>query len=332
MDEPKIVDRNPGASQAGPDPETLRQAYLSLLKLGLTDLLGVRTQTIHWNEKGNLFLRHLKDEELRFRVNGIDWPAHGMTMVGLERLDDLQNCVETVVRDSVKGDLIEAGTWRGGASILMRATLNSLGANDRTVWLADSFSGFPVPDREAYPEDSSIDFSDRDFIAVPMEEVKGNLDRYGCGEGVEFVPGFFEDTMPDMAAGTWSIVRLDGDSYESTMLTLAKLYPGLSKGGYLIVDDYGALPECRRAVTEYREAHGITAPIETIDWTGVRWRKETESEPEKGEAPVPSRREKTDRRVVRQGGLRIPTMRERLLQDEVDRLKAELEQVEATEK
>ncbi|MCB0828657.1 MAG: hypothetical protein KDB62_07620, partial [Solirubrobacterales bacterium] len=138
MDEPKIVDRNPGASQAGPDPETLRQAYLSLLKLGLTDLLGVRTQTIHWNEKGNLFLRHLKDEELRFRVNGIDWPAHGMTMVGLERLDDLQNCVETVVRDSVKGDLIEAGTWRGGASILMRATLNSLGANDRTVWLADS--------------------------------------------------------------------------------------------------------------------------------------------------------------------------------------------------
>ncbi|MBK5110618.1 MAG: macrocin O-methyltransferase [Thermoleophilia bacterium] len=332
MSDIPIVDRVPGALQASSDPEALRLAYLSLLKMGLTDLLGVRTQTIHWNENGNLFLRHLKDEEMRFRVNGIDWPAHGMTMVGLERLDDLQGCVEEVVRNGVEGDLIEAGTWRGGASILMRATLNSLGVTDRTVWLADSFSGFPMPDREAYPEDSGIDFSDRDFIAVPIEEVKGNLDKYGCGEGVEFVPGFFEDTMAGMAAGTWAIVRLDGDSYESTMLTLSKLYPGLSRGGYLIVDDYGALPECRRAVTEYREAHDITAPMETIDWTGVKWRKETDSEPEKGQAPVPSRREKTDRRVVRQGGHRIPTMRERLLQDEIDQLKTKLEQAEANAK
>ncbi len=332
VEETKIVERIPSALQASSDPEKLRQAYLSLLKMGLTDLLGVRTQTIHWNEKGNLFLRHLKDEELRFRVNGIDWPAHGMTMVGLERLDDLQGCVEEVIRQGVEGDFIEAGTWRGGASILMRATLNSLGATDRTVWLADSFNGFPMPDREAYPEDSAIDFSDRDFIAVPIEEVKGNLDKYGCGEGVEFVPGFFEDTMPDMAAGTWAVVRLDGDSYESTMLTLSKLYPGLSKGGYLIVDDYGALPECKRAVTEYRETHGITAPLDTIDWTGVKWKKETGSEPEKGEAPVPSRREMTDRWVVRQGGHRIPTMRERLLQDEIDQLKAELKQAGAGDK
>ena len=323
MSENQIVDRIPGAIPAGPGQEELRQAYLSVLKMGLCDLLGVRTQTIHWNEKGNLFLRHLKDDELKYRVNGIDWPAHGMTMVGLERLDDLQFCVESVVREGVPGDLIEAGTWRGGASILMRATLNSLGETDRTLWMADSFNGFPIPDREAYPEDSRIDFSDRDFIAVPIEEVKGNLDKFGCAEGVEFVPGFFEDTMPGMAAGTWAVVRLDGDSYESTMTTLSKLYPGLSRGGYIVIDDYGALPECKRAVDEYRETHGITAPITTIDWTGIRWQKETESQPEAGKAPE-RRAKKGDRWVVRQGGHRIPTMRERALQEEVDQLKARL--------
>lgn len=332
VEDNEIVERIPRALPADADPESLRQAYLSLLKLALCDLVGVRSQTIHWNQDGHLFLRYLKEDDIKYRVNGIDWPAHGMTMVGLLRLDDLQRCVESVVADGVEGDLIEAGTWRGGASILMRATLNSLGQADRTVWLADSFNGFPTPDREAYPEDKRIDFSDRDFIAVPEEEVRGNMERFGCLEGVEFVPGFFEDTMPKMAAGTWSVVRLDGDSYESTMMTLSKLYPGLSKGGYLIVDDFGALPECQRAVEEYRETHGITAPIEKIDWTGVKWRKETEAEPLAGEAPVRRPEGNAGRSVSRHGGHRIPTMREQALREEVASLRAELEALKGSRK
>jgi len=300
----------------------MREAYLSLLKLSLVDLVGARSQTIHFTEGGDLFTRYMGDNELQYRINGVDWPAHAMTMVGLVRLDDLQECIETVVADDVPGDVIEAGTWRGGASILMRATLNSLGATDRTVWLADSFRGFPEPDREAYPEDRRIDFSDRDFIAVPEEQVRRHFARFGCLEGVEFVPGFFEDTMPEMETGSWSLVRLDGDSYEATMVTLSRLYPGLSKGGYLVIDDYGALPECSRAVQEYREANGITEPIERIDWTGARWRKEEEARPAEGEAPTRSRRE--DRTVPRQDGNWIPTMDERNLRLEVDRLRAKI--------
>jgi O-methyltransferase len=51
------------------------------------------------------------------------------------------------------------------------------------------------------------------------------------------------------------------------------LYPKLGSGGFLIVDDYGALPNCRRAVEDFRHAHGITEPMVTVDWTGVYWRK-----------------------------------------------------------
>jgi O-methyltransferase len=69
------------------------------------------------------------------------------------------------------------------------------------------------------------------------------------------------------------VLRLDGDLYESTMDALTALYPKLSPGGYAIVDDYGAIPACRQAVHDYRDAHGITEPIQEVDWTGAYWQR-----------------------------------------------------------
>jgi len=168
------------------------------------------------------------------------------------------------VRDDVKGDLIEAGTWRGGASILMRATLDALGADDREVWVADSFQGFPTADEELAPID---------YLAVPVDDVRANFARFGYQQGVRFVEGFFEDTLPGLTEQRWSVVRLDGDTYEATLTALQSLYPGLAVGGYVIVDDYGALEECRRAVDEFRARHDIEDPIEQVDWTCVHWRR-----------------------------------------------------------
>jgi O-methyltransferase len=62
--------------------------------------------------------------------------------------------------------------------------------------------------------------------------------------------------------------------YESTIVALEALYPKLSIGGYLIVDDYGAIPGCRQAVEDYRRDNGIAEPLVEIDWTGVYWRRE----------------------------------------------------------
>jgi O-methyltransferase len=70
-----------------------------------------------------------------------------------------------------------------------------------------------------------------------------------------------------------AVVRLDGDMYESTMDGLKYLYPKLSVGGYLIVDDYGCIPACKEAVHDYRQAYGITDEIHPIDWTGVYWQR-----------------------------------------------------------
>ncbi len=64
-------------------------------------------------------------------------------MVGLRRLDNLQECIVRVIKDRVPGDLVETGVWRGGCGILMRAVLEAFGDTDRNVWLATLFRGCP---------------------------------------------------------------------------------------------------------------------------------------------------------------------------------------------
>jgi O-methyltransferase len=305
--------RTARAAGPGPEAEALRTAYLDLLKLALCDLAGSSTVSVGKTDDGGVMSRELVGEEMRLRAAGMDWPLQGLTMVGLNRLDDLQSCVEAVVADDVKGDLIEAGSWRGGASMLMRATLDSLGADERTVWVADSFQGFPQPDRQ---EGLNV----VDFLSVPQEEVEANFARFGLDAGVRFVPGFFEETMSGLEGGQWSIVRLDGDTYEATWVTLVSLYPGLSRGGYLIVDDYGALEECRRAVDDFRTRHGIEEPLEKVDWTCVRWRRESAPTHEPDE---PRRAPRSNGRGPVEGMSRprhvvVPTERELELSRELD--------------
>jgi len=265
--------RDARAAPPGPDVETLRTAYLDVLKLCLCDLGGTSTVSVGAMPDGTVSSRELAGYELQLRAAGMDWPLQGLTMTGLARLDDLQACVESVVEDGVEGDLIEAGAWRGGASILMRATLDSAGQTDRTVWVADSFRGFPAGDG------GGVDWSAFDFLAVPVDEVRDNFARFGCEHGVRFIPGFFEETLPGLSPERWAVVRLDGDTYDATKVALRSLYSGLSVGGYLIVDDYGAFDECRRAVDEFRRENAIAEPLEAVDWTCVRWRRGADASP-----------------------------------------------------
>jgi len=206
------------------------------------------------------------------RAKGLDWPLDAETMIGLERLDNLQFCVEDVIRNEVPGDLIECGAWRGGACILMRAVLKAQGDTERKVWVADSFEGLPVPDPQRDANDANLWQGGE--MAVSLEEVQSNFRRYGMlDDQVRFLKGFFADTLPTAPIERLAVLRLDADLYESTRQALEALYPRLSVGGYLIVDDYQLAP-ARRAVHEYRETHGISEEIREIDGSGVYWRRE----------------------------------------------------------
>jgi O-methyltransferase len=312
-----------------PQPEAMRTAYLELLKLSLCDLVGAATRQVTTTGDGRPFSRELTGEQVEWRIEGKDWPENGLTMVGLRRLDDLQRCVESVVGEDVAGDLIEAGSWRGGASILMRAALDALGADHRTVWVADSFQGFPLPEAEGDAEDRELDrdLSAQEYLAAALEDVQGYFARFGCEEGVRFVPGFFEETLPGLRDRRWSVVRLDGDTYQATRVALEALYPGLSVGGYVTIDDYyhPYVPTCRRAVDDFRRERGITEPIERIDFSAGRWRREHDGEI--ATASVPAAR--PARAPAPRTGATVPTDRELELVDEVAGLQARVAAAEA---
>jgi O-methyltransferase len=208
------------------------------------------------------------------REEGRDWPADAETMIGLRRLDNLEATVVDAVRRGVPGDLVETGVWRGGAVIFMRGVLRALGDTSRRVWACDSFAGLPAPDAGRYPKDAGDPHHTFPQLAVSIDEVRANFARYGLlDDQVKLLPGWFRDTLPRAPIERIAVLRLDGDMYESTIVALDSLYPRLSPGGYLIVDDYGAVPGCREAVDDYRRAHGVHESVHPIDWTGVYWRR-----------------------------------------------------------
>lgn len=209
------------------------------------------------------------------RMDGRDWPPLALTMVGMTRLNNIQACVEDVLAKGVPGDLMEAGTWRGGAAILLRAILKAYGVTDRSVWIADSFEGLPAPDVKEFPADKLFENELPSFLAVPFEQVKTGFSRFGLlDDQVNFVKGWFKDTLPALKGHPWSVIRIDADLYESTMQALELLYPDLSPGGYLIVDDYGGLESCKAAVDDFRTKNAITEPLIKVDWTAVYWQRE----------------------------------------------------------
>ena len=276
--------------------------YLELLKKTLSDYLntdnpyanGVPPQ-FRWKKTGlkNLrnkwlvkFLRRSKiiilredglstEERQLKREKGLDWPLmQAQTMIGLKRLNNIHELLEDVIERGIEGDVIETGVWRGGASIFMRAVLKAHVVTNKKVWVCDSFEGLPLPEPDKYPSDKGDVHHTFNFLAVSKEAVAANFEKYGLlDDQVCFIKGYFEDTLANISAENFCLLRLDGDMYSSTIVALEELYPKLSSGGYIIIDDFNLGP-CVEAVNNYRKTNDITAPITEVDGSGAYWRKD----------------------------------------------------------
>lgn len=251
-----------------PEPDHCRDLYLDLMKRVLTNTIYEDAPIANVVAPGTRY-------DAQLRGTGEDWPSVAHTMVGTRRLDDLQACLESVVADGVPGDFVETGVWRGGVCIFARAFLAAHGITDRLVWVADSFQGIPDTTGVGHPVDRMMRLdAANDVLAVEQKQVEENFRKYGLLDGqVRFLPGWFSDSLPSAPVAEIAVLRLDGDLYESTMDALVHLYPKLSVGGYVIVDDYGAIASCRDAVHEYRDRLGITDEIHRVDHMAVHWRR-----------------------------------------------------------
>jgi O-methyltransferase len=270
--------------------DSVESLYLDLLKKSLTRYLFPEKYRPVAGERGSFrgavyepirrFLASRRYElvkaqpmDAEARYEGSDWPGDAETMVGLRRLEHLQSCITEILDNKVAGDLVEAGVWRGGASIFMRAVLAANGDPTRKVWLADSFQGLPKPDPAKYPADAGDRHWTAPGLAISLETVQANFAKYGLlDQRVVFLKGWFEDTLPKAPIERVALLRCDGDMYSSTTHVLESLYPRVSVGGYVIVDDYGDVPGCKTAVDDFRRDRGIVEPTVRIG-PSIAWKR-----------------------------------------------------------
>jgi len=246
----------------------LRAAYLDLVCNSLVGRLN----------RDPPLQQHLSSYDDEHRMNGWDWPSGAPSMIGWRRMAHLRNECERVIAQHVPGDLLEAGVWRGGATIMMRAVLEAYDVRERKVIAADTFSGMPA---DSDPNDTAAFLRHNPVFAVSLDEVKGAFYRYGLlDDRVVFLQGAFADTLKDAAIDRLAILRLDGDTYASARATLQALYDKLSPGGTVILDDYFLFNDNKRAIDEFRAERGIADPIVRIDDYGGYWVRDS-----RGRAP-----------------------------------------------
>jgi O-methyltransferase/8-demethyl-8-(2,3-dimethoxy-alpha-L-rhamnosyl)tetracenomycin-C 4'-O-methyltransferase len=231
---------------------SLRDAYLDVVKRTITNYpyLGGSSSPADF-----AVVKHYDLENARWRIDPLSRP---MTLLTRAQLDLIEEIVDTVHDLKVPGDLLEAGVWRGGAVAFMRAVLHAYQVSGRRVFAADSFAGIPQNTRAL--GDPVDQWTDR--WAASLDEVRGNLNRLGLlDERIVFVPGYFEDTLASLKNERFALIRLDSDSYDSVMTSLERLYPLLSKSGFVVVDDWH-LGGCRKAVEDYRARHRIQGEVQ----------------------------------------------------------------------
>jgi hypothetical protein len=231
------------------------------------------------------------------RIVGEDMTYLGTTMIGIRRLQALEDLIVTILDRQIPGDIVETGVWRGGASIYALAVLRaylytpptlsreqsvsshlSVATNHRRVYLCDSFAGLPPGNKNLHKDD--VGWSGLTYLSVSDEEVVRHIQEFNTMDSrVVIVKGFFNESIPALQQKVLipqqraiAILRLDGDMYESTMDVLYHLYSAVSVGGFVIVDDWDGFP-AKDACLDFFQVHQIQPEIVPVDRWSVYFQK-----------------------------------------------------------
>lgn len=185
--------------------------------------------------------------------------------------------VEHIVANDIPGDFAECGVWLGASPYVIAKTLRRLGQTDRRIFMYDTYAGMPsgaeidVPyspggNYESLKKTAERTYAGSEHMKGPLEIVKANVERSGYPrDKLVYVKGLVEDTIPATCPERIALLRLDTDHYGSTKHELVHLYPPLSTGGLLIIDDYGFFLGSKQATDEYFREHKIPACLFRID-------------------------------------------------------------------
>jgi O-methyltransferase len=196
----------------------------------------------------------------------------GHTMLYPLRARTLHRLARHADRDEIPGALVDCGSWNGGSTALLSA-----GSPRREVWAFDSFAGLPAPTMDDVPDEETLEQYEAvtGWLQASPDRVRAAVARFGRPEHLHVVGGWLAETLPEAAPGIGpiAVLHIDVDWYESVRLALEHLYPLVSPGGWVVIDDYGAVPGAGLATREFRRAVGDDAPLVRVDQTGRYWRK-----------------------------------------------------------
>lgn len=217
-----------------------------------------------------------------------DFDAHHHTLIGNvkkytmtspERIFALIEATKYVINKNIEGDIVECGVWRGGSMMVVIETLQSLNVSNKQLLLYDTFEGMSEPTSvdklkngnraDDLLKNHQKTKDDTLWAYATLEDVKRNI--YGLNyppDKIAFIKGKVEETIPTHIPHAISLLRLDTDWYESTKHELTHLFPLLSPGGVIIIDDYGHWQGAKKAVDEYFEENKIKILLNRIDYTG----------------------------------------------------------------
>lgn len=258
----------------------LRDLYLNTVRDAITGMAFRTTERAfdpgpNNDRFYNTSLGSLARMSVQRRAVGGDWPVFGLTMIGNGRMDNIRMLIERANREGITGDFMECGVWRGGGSMFARAVIATSDVK-RDVWLADSFEGLPTPRNPTASGDGTF-WSQMSYLRVSLEEVRTNFEAFGLMDPttVHFCKGFFVNSLPVCRPERIAVLRMDGDMYESTMDQLFNLFPRISMGGFIIIDDWTIDP-CRRAMNDFWSWHGLKVTPVPIDGNSVYWQKQAD--------------------------------------------------------
>lgn len=201
------------------------------------------------------------------------------TMTTPERIFSLIEAIKYLNTNNIKGDFVECGVWKGGSTMAMALSLQSLGDTSRDLYLYDTYEGMSSPTKEDVTasgicaskkfEETQLSDDSSDWCNSSLEEVTSNVasTKYPSDK-LHFIKGKVEDTIPNTLPNEIALLRLDTDWYNSTKHEMIHLFPLLKKNGVLIIDDYGHWEGAKKAIDEYIKDNNIQILLNRIDNTG----------------------------------------------------------------
>lgn len=212
--------------------------------------------------------RHLAPCKLSRKTRKLLQSVQPYTMSDPLRLVTLNKLVQELSTNGVAGDIVECGVCNGGSAAVMATAV--VQCPERSLWLYDTFEGIP----QAHETDGPLAQTLTGHFVGSVQMVREALSKVGYPlERVTLKKGLFRETFKDQLPGNIALLHIDADWYESVLLALQTLYPLVSDGGFIVLDDFGHWEGSRKAFYDFCRAESIQPLLERVGATQAFWRK-----------------------------------------------------------